>query len=266
MPKIASPAPAPATGAPPRSAGRTPIGAPVKIGLGVLLTAVAGYVDAIGYIALGGFFASFMSGASISLGVAISEGHWNAVWDAVFLIAAFLGSATAATVIAGVTGAWTLPAVLLLEGSLLAGAVLLAATGWPTSVSILPVVAAMSVQNTALRPVGGVRLGVTFMTGTLVSLGQGLGAVLLRRRWPWSGSPHALLWCAFVAGAAVEASLYAAFGFMTVAGPAALVAAMAALVSVMVRFENRAQAPADSSGLTLSKHIAERGSSLGGDR
>ena len=35
----------------------------------------------------------------------------------------------------------------------------------------LPVVAAMGVQNTALRPMNGVRLGVTFMTGTLVSVG-----------------------------------------------------------------------------------------------
>ena len=48
-----------------------------QIGLGVLLTAVAGSVDAIGYLALGGFFASFMSGASISLGIAISESQWG---------------------------------------------------------------------------------------------------------------------------------------------------------------------------------------------
>ena len=41
----------------------------VQVGVGVSLTAVAGFVDAVGYIELGGFFASFMSGASISLGV-----------------------------------------------------------------------------------------------------------------------------------------------------------------------------------------------------
>jgi uncharacterized membrane protein YoaK (UPF0700 family) len=218
----------------------------VKIGLGVLLTAIAGCVDAVGYLALGGFFASFMSGASISLGVAMGEGHWDAVCDEILLIAAFLASATAATVVAGVTGAWALPTVLLLEGGLLAGAVLLAGTGWPASVSIFPVVAAMGVQNTALRPADGMRLGVTFMTGTLVSLGQGLGGALLRRRRPWNWSPHALLWCAFVAGAAVGASHYAAFGFMAVSAPAALVAAMAVLVSVMVLFERRTRTPGGS--------------------
>lgn len=41
----------------------------------------------------------------------------------------------------------------------------------------LPVVAAMRVQYTALRPMNGVRLGVTFVTGTLVSVGQGVGGL-----------------------------------------------------------------------------------------
>src|SRR3546814_11570258 len=73
-----------------RSTGRTSVGSDVHVGLGVLLVAVAGYVDAIGYLALGGFFASFMSGAIISLGVGVSEGHWGAVHEAALVIAAFL--------------------------------------------------------------------------------------------------------------------------------------------------------------------------------
>jgi uncharacterized membrane protein YoaK (UPF0700 family) len=216
--------------------------AQARIGLGVLLTAVAGYVDAVGYIALGGFFASFMSGASISLGIGMSEGHWNAVYQASLLIAAFLASATVATVVGELTGIWALPIVLLLEGGLLALTVVLSETGWSRFDSIFPVVAAMGVQNTTLRPVEGVRLGVTFMTGTLVSVGQGLGRALLRRGRPWSWAPHALLWCAFSAGAAVGASLYAAFGFRAVSGPAALVAATGVLFLIMVFFKMRSRA------------------------
>jgi uncharacterized membrane protein YoaK (UPF0700 family) len=227
----------------PRSTVRTSIGSYGHTGLGVLLVAVAGYVDAIGYIALGGFFASFMSGASISLGIGISEGHWSAIQEAALVIAAFLGSAIVATVTAGVMGSWALPTVLLLEGGLLAGAVVLAGSGWPLSVSILPVVAAMGVQSTALRPVDGVRLGATFMTGTLVSLGQGLGRAVLGRSRPRDWFPHALLWCAFVAGAAAGASLYAVFGFVAVSGPAALVAGMAVLVAVSVFFSRRSHGP-----------------------
>lgn len=234
MPKMVSPTPALSADAAPHGTSRAPIGTNMKIGLGVFLTMVAGCVDAIGYIALGGFFASFMSGASISLGMAMSEGHWNSVHDGALLIAAFLASATAATVVTGVAGAWALPTVLLLEGGLLAGAVLMAGIGWSASDSIFPVVAAMGVQNTALRPMNGMRLGVTFMTGTLVSLGQDLGRALLGSRRPCSWFPHALLWCAFVAGAAAGAFLYAAFGFLAVSGPAALIAAAAVFVSVAV--------------------------------
>jgi uncharacterized membrane protein YoaK (UPF0700 family) len=243
-PKISTPEPVKGASSPgakalPRGVVRPLIGPDARVGLGVVLIAVAGYVDAIGYIELGGLFASFMSGASISLGVGISEGHWDAVYKGAFLIAVFLAGTTMATILADVIGIWALPAVLLLEGSLLAGAAVLAGTGWGAAIAILPVVAAMGVQNTILRPVNGVRLGVTFMTGTLVSLGQGLGRALLGRGGLRGWSPHALLWCAFSAGAAVGAFLYNAFGFMAVSGQAALIAAIAGLVAAMVFSKRR---------------------------
>jgi uncharacterized membrane protein YoaK (UPF0700 family) len=215
------------------------IGGYVHSSLGILLVAMAGYVDAIGYLALGGFFASFMSGASISLGVGICEGDWGAMQGAILVIAAFLVSAVVATITAGIVGIWALPTVLLLEGGLLAGAVALAANGRSPSVSILPVVAAMGVQNTALHPVQGVRLGVTFMTGTLVSLGQGIGRAVLRRNRMRNWLPHAFLWCAFVTGAAAGAFLYTTFGFVAVAGPAAIAAGAAALVWLILLFKRR---------------------------
>lgn len=77
------------SGPPPRTIGTAPsghgrtnppdqiaLGLRTRLLLGVLLTAVAGFVDAIGYIGLGGLFASFMSGASVSLGVGLGDGHW----------------------------------------------------------------------------------------------------------------------------------------------------------------------------------------------
>ncbi len=250
MAKTASRAPDLPADASPRSAVRRPIGPRLQIGLGVLLTAIAGCVDAIAFIALGGFFASFMSGASLSFGVAMSAGHWDGIQETLLVIAAFLAGTVVATVMADVTGVWALSIVLSLEGALLAGAVLLAGTGWPNSVAILPVVAAMGVQNTALRPADGMRLGVTFMTGTLVSLGQGLGRALLGRSRPGSWFPHAILWCAFSAGAAAGGALYVAFGFMAVSGPAALVVATAALVSIMVYFGDRSRGKDGPSGPT----------------
>jgi uncharacterized membrane protein YoaK (UPF0700 family) len=216
---------------------RSLVGHYVHGGIGVLLVALAGYVDAIGYIALGGFFASFMSGASISLGVGLSEGDWGAVQAAALVIAAFLASAVVATIIAGIVGIWALPIVLLLEAGLLAGAVALAASGQSLSISILPVVAAMGVQNTALHPVEGVRLGVTFMTGTLVSLGQGIGRAFLGRNRTRNWFPHAFLWCTFVTGAGAGAFLYSKYGFVAVAGPAALAAAAALVLAIILVFK-----------------------------
>lgn len=200
--------------------------------LGGLLTAVAGFVDAIGYIGLGGLFASFMSGASVSLGVGLGDGHWDAVQQGLVMIASFVGGVTLGTLLARVAGKWALPAVLLLEALFLAGAALLAVSGWTIATSILPVVGAMGVQNTVLQPVNGMRLGATFITGTLVSLGQALGQTLLGAAGPRLLTAHALLWGALVAGAAAGAVLHAAFGPLALTVPAASVAGLAMLSAV----------------------------------
>lgn len=236
----------PARGAAPHAGTGTLIGPRTLIGLGVLLSAIAGYVDAIAFIELGGFYASFMSGASVSLGVSASGEQWGEVYHALFLIAAFLGGATVATVMAGITGVWALPTVLLLEGGLLTAGALLIRAGWAVSVAILPVVAAMGVQNTAMRPVNGIRLGVTFITGTLVSFGQQVGEALLGRARPWRWSGHALVWCAFTAGAALGAAVYLAFGFTALSGPAVFVVLMAALVAIAVFILRRRAHPSPS--------------------
>ena len=61
----------------------------VQFAAGLVLTVVAGFVDAVCYVELGGFFASFISGASISLGVSASGQQWTAAYHAAFLILVF---------------------------------------------------------------------------------------------------------------------------------------------------------------------------------
>ena len=58
--------------------------------LAATLSALAGYVDAVGFMTLGGFFVSFMSGNSTRLGVGLSLGEWEHAAIAFGLIALFV--------------------------------------------------------------------------------------------------------------------------------------------------------------------------------
>ena len=68
-----------------------------NLALACALSALAGYVDGIGFLHLGGLFVSFMSGNSTRLGVNLAAGHWSNAAEAIGLIALFvIGAAGAA--------------------------------------------------------------------------------------------------------------------------------------------------------------------------
>ncbi len=60
----------------------------------IALAALAGYVDAVGYLSAGGYFVSFMSGNTTRLGVALGTVPAHA-WPPVLFIAGFVGGVTA---------------------------------------------------------------------------------------------------------------------------------------------------------------------------
>ena len=70
-----------------------------NIALACALSALAGYVDAIGFIHLGGLFVSFMSGNSTRMGVSLAEGQWWSAAEALGLIALFVIGAAAGSLI-----------------------------------------------------------------------------------------------------------------------------------------------------------------------
>ena len=61
-----------------------------NIALACALSALAGYVDGIGFLQLGGLFVSFMSGNSTRMGVSIADAHWQTAAEAFGLIALFV--------------------------------------------------------------------------------------------------------------------------------------------------------------------------------
>src|SRR5260370_7840837 len=78
---------------------RTMLDSRRNISLASALSALAGYVDAIGFLHLGGLFVSFMSGNSTRMGVSLAEGQWSHAAKALGLIALFVTGAAAGSLI-----------------------------------------------------------------------------------------------------------------------------------------------------------------------
>jgi uncharacterized membrane protein YoaK (UPF0700 family) len=70
-----------------------------NLALACTLSALAGYVDGIGFLHLGGLFVSFMSGNSTRLGVFLAAAHWSDAAQAIGLIALFVIGAAAGSLI-----------------------------------------------------------------------------------------------------------------------------------------------------------------------
>ena len=143
------------------------------------------------------------------------------------LVGAFVGGVIAGALAARVAGVARKPVVLLLVTILLAVAALLNA---PSAVFVMA--AAMGAANGVFQRDGEVSIGVTYMTGTLVKLGQRLAAAITGgARWAWI--PHLLLWSALVTGAALGtiAHLHAGPHALWLATAAALILTIAAALT-----------------------------------
>jgi uncharacterized membrane protein YoaK (UPF0700 family) len=174
--------------------------------LACALSAVAGYVDGVGFLHLGGLFVSFMSGNSTRLGVSLAGGHWSNAAEALGLIALFVaGAAAGSLIVLGRSGNRQVR-VLLAEALLLAASALGYAFGF-SNVAIAAMVLAMGLENAVFQIDGGAGLGLTYITGALVKVGQLAAAGLTGgARWAWL--PNLLLWAALVAGAVCGALVY----------------------------------------------------------
>src|ERR1700733_13050633 len=116
--------------------------------LAVGLTALAGYVDAIGLLRLGNLFVSFMSGDSTQLAVAISQARWTKAGETGGIVLLFVLGAGLGRLLAGAAKSWGRPVVLAIEAVLL---ILAATLGAAPRLAIVPLVMAMGMQNAAVR-------------------------------------------------------------------------------------------------------------------
>ena len=168
------------------------------------LAALAGMVDALGLLKLGGLFVSFMSGNSTRMAVGIAT-EPTLAWAAAGLIGAFVGGVFVGALLARMAGRWRKQAVLALVLALLTIAASLAGS-FGDGLTLL-MAAAMGAVNNMFQRDGEVSIGVTYMTGALVKLGQALAsAVTGGPAFGWL--PHLLLWLGLVAGAVAGAVLF----------------------------------------------------------
>ncbi len=194
--------------------------------LAIALSALAGYVDAIGFLATGGFFVSFMSGNSTRLGVGVAELSANAA-VAAMLIVSFLAGVIAGSLTGRLAGQRHREVVPLLLAGLLAAAALLGESGQLWASAVLMAVA-MGVENIFFAEGTDVRIGLTYMTGRLVKIGQLLTAALMGEdRWGWV--PHLLLWSGLLVGGAAGA-----VAFLAIGGRALWLATAAAVVIAII--------------------------------
>jgi uncharacterized membrane protein YoaK (UPF0700 family) len=177
-----------------------------NIALACALSALAGYVDGIGFLHLGGLFVSFMSGNSTRMGVSLAEGHWLGAIEALGLVALFVIGAAAGSLIVLGRGANRQPWLLLAEALLLAAGALCHGFGL-SNVAVAAIVVAMGLENAVFQFRGGAGLGLTYVTGALVKVGQQFAAALTGgARWGWM--PNLLLWAAMVTGSVCGALAY----------------------------------------------------------
>ncbi|TRW17767.1 YoaK family protein [Glacieibacterium frigidum] len=181
------------------------------------LSALAGFVDATGFLYLGGFFVSFMSGNSTRLAVGVAALPREAL-IAAGLIAAFVIGVVAGSLAGTLGGARRRAVVLALVAVLLGAAVACDALGWRAGAAAAMALA-MGVENVVFERDGEVQIGLTYMTGTLVKVGQRI-AHALRGGPAFGWWPYLLLWAGLVAGAVAGALLYPLIGIANLIGGA----------------------------------------------
>lgn len=173
---------------------------PPLIAIAICLAALAGFVDALAFVSLGGFFASFMSGNSTRLGVSLATGLNGDATTAGALLLSFVSGVMLASVVTRARPKDSMTAVMAVVTGLLLVAAALGSL-LPGMLALLLLALAMGAANGVFHRDGEVTFGVTYLTGSLVRMGQKLAGALMGDADRWEWVPYLLLWAGFVAGA-----------------------------------------------------------------
>ena len=171
--------------------------------LGLVLTALAGAVDAVSFARFGSVYASFMSGNTVQLGLHAAEGQWApmAVFGALvvlFMAGGFVGSLVLVT-----AGPWHLPVILAVEAAAIGTGCGFDLLGAGALAAAAPLSFGMGAQNNLVVLVRGANPGTTFVTGTAFRFADAVAQRFLGRDPTGAWRLHLLVWLSFAVGAAV---------------------------------------------------------------
>jgi uncharacterized membrane protein YoaK (UPF0700 family) len=209
-----------------------------KFGLALLLAALAGWVDAAGLRDSGGVFLSFMSGNTTDLAVSLAHQNWLRAELIATVIVLFVLGVAAGETIEPWGGRRGQSLVLGIEALLLAGGAFLQAPSahTPPAIALLPLVFAMGLQNATMHRAGGINVGLTYVTGTLVQIGRNLAAIANHRADFRRLGQYLALWCSLAIGAGAGSLALAASPVAALSCAAAGAATLALVIAPRTKF------------------------------
>jgi uncharacterized membrane protein YoaK (UPF0700 family) len=204
----------------------------------IVLAAVSGATDVIGFLALGGAFSSVMTGNMVLVGIAVGRGEQGplthvGVAIAAYIVGCALGARLGGRAASGAPKpAWPMQVnrVLWFEAAAFAVAAVIwwadgsHPSGAVATLSLALDAAALGSQSSAIARFGVPGLSTTYMTGTLTTMVIGLATTgHVRGAWP-----NLRLLVALIVGAALGALV------VTKAAPAAPVLSICGIAVVLV--------------------------------
>jgi uncharacterized membrane protein YoaK (UPF0700 family) len=178
--------------------------------LAVLLAAVAGFVDVVGYLTLHHLFTAHMTGNTSKLGVALGRGNLGAALPLAVAPPLFVAGIAVGTLLHDRGFRRT---VLVVQAALVAAYMAYGSTiirhgtvpGHTASgfyVLAALAIVALGLQTAALTEIHGATVRTSYVSGVLTHLAQGI----VRRGRTASGGPHRLrlltaIWVAYLVGA-----------------------------------------------------------------
>lgn len=175
------------------------------------LSSITGFIDAIGFIYLGGFFLSFMSGNTTRMTASASEGLWEMTAKGAGLMGLFLLGVMLGAMIQRESArrlAYGRPREVLLVfvslASILSATLVTLGLSTPGVLTLSFVVGAM---NSVFEKNGEVAISLTYATGTLVKMAQRfVGALYGEGHREWTH--HLLLWLSLACGSILGGLCY----------------------------------------------------------